>query len=69
MTTSKRRVFATGMDAAAALVNTNGGAYATPTIATHKVEKNLQNCQIANESHAKATNNGFARGESGRYYR
>jgi len=45
-----------------------GGTYCGPKIVTHAVEKNGNNCVITNETHNKATNNGFSRGDSGRFY-
>ena len=45
-----------------------GGVYTGPTIITHAVEKSGNNCVITNETHCKATNNGFNRSESGRFF-
>ena len=45
-----------------------GGSYKGPVIYTHKTEKNMNNCQIGNDAHAKATNNGFSRGYGCRFY-
>lgn len=43
-------------------------SYMGPTIITHAVEKNGNNCVITNDSHSKSTNNGFKRGDAGRFY-
>ena len=45
-----------------------GGTYKGPVIATHMPEKTGNNCVITNDTHAKATNNGFARGDAGRFF-
>jgi len=45
-----------------------GMEYSGPVIATHKSEKNGNNCVITNNTHAKSTNNGFSRGELGRFF-
>lgn len=45
-----------------------GMEYSGPVIATHKAEKNGNNCVITNDTHAKATNNGYSRGDSGRFF-
>ena len=46
----------------------NNMAYTGPVIITHSVEKNGNNCVITNDSHSKSTNNGFKRGDAGRFY-
>ena len=45
-----------------------GMSYTGPVIITHKPEKNGNNCVITNDSHTTATNNGFKRGDSGRFF-
>ena len=45
-----------------------GGEYVGPVIATHQPPKTGNNCVITNDTHSKATNNGFNRGELGRFY-
>ena len=42
--------------------------YTGPVIITHKLEKSGNNCVITNDSHNKSTNNGFKRGDAGRFY-
>ena len=50
-----------------AMPKCTGGEYVGPTIITHNVEK-VFNQVITNETHSKATNCGFSRGEGGRTY-
>ena len=45
-----------------------GMPYVGPTVITHPVEKNGNNCVITNDTHSKMTNNGFSRGAEGRFY-
>ena len=45
-----------------------GGSYCGPVIITHQVEKSGNNCVITNETHSKATNNGFNRSDAGRFF-
>ena len=45
-----------------------GMPYTGPTIITHKVEKTGNNCVITNDTHSKATNNGYSRGAEGRFF-
>ena len=45
-----------------------GMEYRGPVIITHTAEKTGNNCVITNDTHNKNTNNGFARGDSGRFY-
>ena len=45
-----------------------GGSYQGPVIITHKQDKQHNNCVITNDTHSKATNQGFSRGESGRFF-
>ena len=42
--------------------------YVGPVVITHAVEKTGNNCVITNETHSKMTNNGFTRGELGRFF-
>lgn len=46
----------------------SGMEYTGPVIARHKAEKTGNNCVISNNTHDPSTNNGFSRGESGRFY-
>ena len=45
-----------------------GMEYTGPKIATHKAEKTGNNCVITNDTHEKSTNNGFSRGDCGRFF-
>ena len=45
-----------------------GGTYEGPVIARHVPDKTGNNCVITNDTHVKATNNGFSRGELGRFF-
>ena len=45
-----------------------GGTYQGPVIASHTPGKTGNNCVITNDTHSKSTNNGFSRGELGRFY-
>ena len=45
-----------------------GMEYRGPVVATHSAGKSNNNCVITNDTHAKATNNGFARGDCGRFF-
>ena len=45
-----------------------GMPYSGPKIVTHQAEKNGNNCVITNDTHNKNTNNGFSRGDQGRFY-
>ena len=45
-----------------------GGTYTGPVIITHKTEKSGNNCVITNDTHNKSTNNGFSRGDQGRFF-
>uniref|UniRef100_A0A7S3I311 Uncharacterized protein n=1 Tax=Favella ehrenbergii TaxID=182087 RepID=A0A7S3I311_9SPIT len=45
-----------------------GGTYEGPVVATHPPAKTGNNCVITNDTHTKATNNGFSRGELGRFF-
>ena len=46
-----------------------GMEYKGPVIATHKAEKMVNNCVITNDTHAKSTNNGYSRGDCGRFFK
>lgn len=45
-----------------------GMPYVGPKIVTHIPEKTGNNCVITNETHNKNTNNGFSRGDQGRFF-
>ena len=45
-----------------------GMEYKGPVIITHIPEKTGNNCVITNDTHSKSTNNGFKRGDAGRFY-
>ena len=50
-----------------AMPKCTGGTYEGPRVITHKAEK-PNNSVVTNETHSKATNNGFSRGAEGRFY-
>ena len=45
-----------------------GGEYVGPVIACHKAGKSGGNMVITNDNHSKSTNNGFSRGDAGRFF-
>ena len=45
-----------------------GMEYVGPVIATHKIGKSGNNCVVTNDTHTKSTNNGYSRGDSGRFF-
>ena len=45
-----------------------GGEYKGPVVITHRVDKSGNNCVITNDTHNKSTNNGFSRGDQGRFF-
>ena len=68
MSSTSKRMSKMQVNQPKAMPKCTGGTYEGPVTITHMPEKTGNNCVINNDVHSKATNNGFFRGEGGRFY-